>query len=43
MSNMRPNTMFQPTPLRGPEIGGILQADFMLTLVPTYSGGAAER
>jgi hypothetical protein len=38
-----PNTAFQPTPLRGPKIGGILQADVVLTRVPTYQGGAAER
>jgi hypothetical protein len=39
----RPNNVFQPTPLRGPKIGGILQSGFVLTLVLTYSGGAAER
>jgi hypothetical protein len=37
------NTAFQPTPLRGPKIGGILETDFTLTLVPTHPGGAAER
>jgi hypothetical protein len=36
------NTAFQPTPLRGPEIGGILKAGYVLTLVPIYTGGAAE-
>jgi hypothetical protein len=29
-----PNTAFQPTPLRGPKIGAILKAGFVLTLVP---------
>ena len=37
-----PNTAFQPTPLRGPKIGGILKGNFMLTLVPINGGGAAE-
>jgi len=31
-----PNNAFQPTPLRGPKIIGILETDFMLTLVPMY-------
>jgi hypothetical protein len=35
--NVPPNTAFQPTPLRGPKIGGILQSCFMLTLVPIYT------
>jgi hypothetical protein len=36
------NNAFQPTPLRGPKIGGILQPDFVLILVPIYQCGAAE-
>jgi hypothetical protein len=31
-----PNIAFQPTPLRGPKISGILEAGFVLTLVPIY-------
>jgi hypothetical protein len=41
-SDSRPNNAFQPTPLRGPKIGGILKRGFVLTLVPIYDGGAAE-
>jgi hypothetical protein len=36
------NNAFQPTPLRGPKIVDILQSGFVLTLVPIYTGGAAE-
>jgi hypothetical protein len=38
----QPNTAFQSTPLRGPKIGAILKAGFVLTSVPIYTGGAAE-
>jgi hypothetical protein len=38
----QPNNAFQPTPLRGPKIAGILESDFVLTPVPIYTGGAAE-
>jgi hypothetical protein len=33
--NAPPNPPFQPTPLRGPKIVGILEADFVLTAMPT--------
>jgi hypothetical protein len=33
----RPNTAFQPTPLRCPKSGGILKRGFVLTLVPIYT------
>jgi len=38
----RPNNAFQPTPLRGPKIVGILESGFLLTLIPIYWCGAAE-
>jgi hypothetical protein len=31
------NIAFQPTPLRGPKIAGILQARFVLSLGPIYT------
>jgi hypothetical protein len=37
-----PNTPIQPTPLRGPEIVGVLQSGFVQMAVPIYNGGAAD-
>jgi hypothetical protein len=39
----RSNNRMQPTPLRGPKIVGILEIDFVLTLVSIYTAARLMR
>jgi len=42
-SDSRPNKRMQPTPLRGRKIVGILESDFVLTLVLIYTAARLMR